>query len=124
MIQSLDRELIEEIARLDPDHPTAYVVGFQIGDLPVTSAGGAIVIEDWSFHERMLVEAKEKGRDLYVWTVNDLADQSDYLARGVDGIITDEVGRAVAARERMASGPVGLYLERARGLVGIGLGLE
>ncbi|MPV37207.1 glycerophosphodiester phosphodiesterase family protein [Georgenia subflava] len=120
MIQSLDRELVEEVARLDPDRSTAYVVGFQIGDLPVTSSGGAVVIEDWSYHDRMLLEANRKGRELYVWTVNDVGALRDYLARGVDGVITDEVGRAVRARERLAAGPVALYLELARGLVAIG----
>lgn len=116
MIQSLDRGLIEEIARLDPDRPTAYVVGFQIGDLPDTTTG-AVVIEDWSVTDEMLVQAHGQGRDLYVWTVNDLADLSDYLSRGVDGVITDEVARAAAARERLSSGPVAFYLERARGLL-------
>src|SRR5699024_8562402 len=82
------------------------------------------VIEDWSFHDGMLGEAREKGRGLYVWTVNDLSDQRDYLARGVDGIITDEVDRAVAARERLHAGAVMLYLEQAQRLIGIGLGLE
>ena len=124
MVQSLDRELVREFARLDPERQTAYVVGFQIGDLPRTGAGGAVVIEDWSFHDGMLGEAREKGRGLYVWTVNDLSDQRDYLARGVDGIITDEVDRAVAARERLHAGAVMLYLEQAQGLIGIGLGLE
>lgn len=124
MVQSLDRGLVEEVARLDPDRPTAFVVGFQIGDLPRTSADGAVVIEDWSYHDGMLGEAREKGRGLYVWTVNDLADQRNYLARGVDGIITDEIDRAVDAREHLHSGPIMLYLERARGLIGIGLGLE
>lgn len=118
MLQSLDRGLIEEITRIDPDRSTAYVVGVQIGDLPSTTTG-AVVIEDWSFHDRMLDEAHAQGRDLYVWTVNDVGPLSDYLARGVDGIITDRVGRAAAARERLASGPVLLYLERARGLVAI-----
>jgi glycerophosphoryl diester phosphodiesterase len=119
MIQSLDRELIHEIARLDPDRPTAYVVGFQIGDLPSTTTG-AVVIEEWSFDDRMLGEAHEQGRDLYVWTLNDVDDLSVNLARGVDGVITDEVARATAARRRLASGPIMLYLERARGLVAIG----
>ncbi len=119
MIQSLDRGLIEEIARLDPERPTAYVVGFQVGELPPTSTG-AVVIEDWSVDDQMLVDAHAQGRDLYVWTVNDLADLTDHLARGVDGVITDEVARASAARARLVSGPVPLYLERARGLVTIG----
>jgi glycerophosphoryl diester phosphodiesterase len=119
MIQSLDRELIHEIARLDPDRPTAYVVGFQIGDLPATTTG-AVVIEEWSFHDGMLSEAHEQSRDLYVWTLNDVDALSVYLARGVDGVITDEVGRAAAARRRLAAGPIRFYLERARGLVAIG----
>lgn len=119
LIQSLDRGLIEQIARLDPQRPSAFVVGFQIGELPRTSTG-AVVIEDWSFREEMLVEAHEQGRDLFVWTVNDLGPLSDYLARGVDGIITDQVSRAVDARERQDAGPVSFYLERARGLVAIG----
>lgn len=119
MIQSLDRGLVEEIAQLDPDRPTAFVVGFQIGELPGTGTG-AVVIEDWSFEHEMLVEAHRQGRDLYVWTVNDLGRLRDYLVRGVDGVITDEVSRAVAARDRLGSGPVPFYLERARGLVAIG----
>src|SRR5699024_1873181 len=116
---SLDRDLIEKIARIDPDRPTAYVVGFQIGDLPPTTTG-AVVIEDWSYHDRMLVEANNKGRRLYVWTVNDVGVIRDYLARGADGVITDEVGRAAAARDRLHSGPVIFYLEGARGLAAIG----
>ncbi|MCK0110697.1 hypothetical protein MWU75_00880 [Ornithinimicrobium sp. F0845] len=119
MIQSLDRSLIEEIARLDPERPTAYVVGFQIGELPPTSTG-AVVIEAWSVSDEMLVDAHAQDRDLYVWTVNDLGDLTDHLARGVDGVITDEVARASAARERLVSGPVPLYVERARGLVTLG----
>lgn len=118
LIQSLDRDLIEEVARLDPDRPTAYVVGFQIGELPPTTTG-AVVIEDWSVNDQMLVQAHRQGRDLYVWTVNDLADLSDYLSRGVDGVITDEVTRAAAARERLSSGPVAFYVERARALVAL-----
>lgn len=118
MIQSIDRDLIEEIARLDPDRGTAYVVGFQIGNLPATSTG-AVVIEDWSVHDRMLIEARRQGRDLYTWTVNEVGPLSDHMSRGVDGVITDEVDRAVAVRDRVTADSVTFYLERARGLVAI-----
>ena len=119
MIQSLDRDLIEKIARLDAKRTTAHVVGFQIGDLPATSTG-AVVIEDWSFHRRMLTEAHQQGRELYTWTVNDVGDLSDDLAGGVDAVITDEVERAVATKERLGSDPITFYLERARGLMAVG----
>jgi len=119
MIQSLDRDLIEKIARLDAKRSTAYVVGFQIGDLPTTSTG-AVVIENWSYHRRMLTQAHQQGRDLYTWTVNDVGDLSDDLSGGVDAVITDEVGRAIATQKRLGSGPITFYLERARGLIAIG----
>ena len=118
MIQSLDRDFIEEVTRLDPDRRTAYVVGFQIGNLPTTSTD-AVVIEDWSVHERMLHEAHRQGRDLYTWTVNEVGLLSDHMAGGADGVITDEVDRAVAVRERLTADPVTFYLERARGLVAV-----
>jgi glycerophosphoryl diester phosphodiesterase len=95
------------------------VVGLQIGVLPATTTG-AVVIEEWSVDDRMLGEAHEQGRDLCVWTLSDVDDVSVYLVRGVDGGITDEVGRAAAARKRLASGRMMFYLERVRGLVAIG----
>lgn len=116
MIQSLDRALIEEIARVDPYRPTAFVVALQIGDLPPTGTG-AVVVEDWSYDDCMLRAAHDQGRQVYIWTVNDVGAIRHYLGRGVDGIITDEVARATSARERLRSGPVGSYLERAIGLI-------
>src|SRR5699024_7484516 len=114
MIQSLDRGLIEQITRLDAKRSTAFVVGFQIGDLPTTSTG-AVVIEDWSFHRRMLAEAPKQGRQLYTWTVNDVGDLSDNLAGGVDAGITDGVGRAGETKARLGSGANACYLYPARG---------
>ncbi|MGC5628096.1 glycerophosphodiester phosphodiesterase family protein [Georgenia sp. Z1344] len=118
MIQSLDRELIEEITRIDPDRRTAYVVGFQVGELPATITD-AVVIENWSLDDRMLEQARAQGRELYVWTVNDLGPLRERLAGGADAVITDDVGLAAETRERLAGGPVALYLELASGLVAV-----
>lgn len=118
MVQSLDRELIEELDQLDPDRPTAFVVGLQIGSLPASSTD-TVVLEDWSVRDRMVSEARRQDRDLFTWTVNDVTPLRDQMVRGVDGVITDEVDRAVATRDRLNADPVTFYLERARGLVAI-----
>jgi len=68
-----ERELIEQIADVDPNRSTAYVVGFRSAISP-----------------------------------------------SPDGVITDDVTQAVETKQRLTSGPVTLYLERARGLVAIG----
>src|SRR5699024_1146722 len=85
MIQSLDRDLIEKIARLDANRTTAHVVGFQIGDLPATSTG-AVVIEDWSFARRMLTDAHRQGRGPCTWTANDSGDLSIDRPGAVDAV--------------------------------------
>ena len=119
MIQSLDRDLIDDIGRIDPDRDTAHVVGFQVGGLPAGSSDSAAVIEDWSYTDRIRTEARRDGRGLYVWTVNDLDLLNDYVARGVDGIITDEVALAETSRQRIGAGPIAFYFARARGFVAI-----
>ena len=98
MIFSFKREVVETLARLEPQLPTTWLIGQMpwreeerratiaqalsarvsaIG-LPATRVDPAIV--------RM---AHESGFPIFVWTVNDPADMR-YLKRiGVDGIITD-----------------------------------
>lgn len=121
IVQSLDRGLIEEIAAIDPLRPTAFVVGLQLGDLP-ESAAGAVVIEDWSYSDSMLSVAHQAGRGLYVWTVDDPQLIGDYLARGVDGIITDEVASAVTQRrlQNAITNPVSIYLKQVSRLIRVG----
>lgn len=119
MVQSLDRDMVEEITRLAPNRPTAYVVGFQLGSLPATSAD-AVVLEDWSVQDHMIAQAAEQGRLLFTWTVNDIGPMRDQMTRGVDGLVTDRIEAAVATRERLTGDPVSYYVERAVGLMAIG----
>lgn len=121
MIQSLDHDLITRIRTLDPERATAYVVGLQLGDLPRTGAD-AIVIEDWSYDSTMLATAHAQRQLVYVWTVNDPSLITDYLNRGVDGIITDNIETAVALRQvaRDVTNPVSRYLQQALRRVALG----
>ena len=52
------------------------------------------------------VSSVAEKKDVYVWTVNDAANMSRMVARGVDGIITDEPAlakRVLAERAELSS---------------------
>ena len=48
----------------------------------------------------MTRSAKASGKQVYVWTVNDLASMARMVSRGVDGLITDYPGVARLLLER------------------------
>lgn len=114
MIQSLDVGVVDDVIAADPARTVVLVTGFQIGDAPSTGAA-AVAIEDWSYSDEMLVRLHGEGRQLFVWTVDDIGLVNDYLARGVDGVITDRVSEAVTAREldNTITNPVTRYLAEA-----------
>lgn len=112
LVQSLDRDLIEEVGDLRPDLEVGYVVPFNLGRLPSTRAD-FVVVEEWSYSDRLGREGGDADKPVLIWTINDVGLIRDYVRRGVDGIITDEVGTAVADRQISAvvDSPVGLLLD-------------
>jgi glycerophosphoryl diester phosphodiesterase len=65
---------------------------YQYGVLPVTS-------------RRVVNAAHEAGLEVHVWTINDPAEASHWLSRGVDGIMSDDpaaIVSAVQSRRRAA----------------------
>lgn len=113
-MQSLDADVVAGVEAADPERVTAFVVGLQLGDLPSTPAD-AIVIEDWSYSDAMLASARVLDQELLVWTIDDLALLEDYIGRGVDGVITDEVPVAVGVRTVAdeITNDVSLYITRS-----------
>ncbi|WP_269937473.1 glycerophosphodiester phosphodiesterase family protein [Arthrobacter sp. HY1533] len=114
MVQSLDAGIVAGIVSQDPSRQAILVTGFQIGNAPRTPAAG-VAIEDWSYSDQMLVRLHDEGKKLFVWTINDPALIRDYMGRGVDGIITDNVAGAITTRQLSESitNPVSRYLESA-----------
>ena len=47
----------------------------------------------------LIVRAHPRGKDVHVWTVNDLQEMSLMIGKGVDHIITDEPGKLVRLLE-------------------------
>ena len=49
---------------------------------------------------RFRAEARRRGRRIYVWTVNDEGWMEWCVRKGLDGVITDDVGRFGEVRDR------------------------
>ena len=85
---SLDLSVMEKIEQLAPEIQTGYVIPLQIGNFDKNKVD-FWVIEDFSYRERLALEAKYLKKSLYVWTVNDEDQIEKYLNSSVDGMITD-----------------------------------
>lgn len=85
---SLDLSVMEKIEQLAPEIQTGYVIPLQIGNFDKNKVD-FWVIEDFSYRERLALEAKYLKKSLYVWTVNDEDQIEKYLNSSVNGMITD-----------------------------------
>ena len=81
-------EIMEEIETLAPEIETGHIIALQFGVFADENVD-FFVIEDFTFNDILNEDAKEKGKDIFVWTINDSETIIKYLHKSVDGIITD-----------------------------------
>ena len=48
------------------------------------------IIEDFSYRDRLVEQARKENKQVFVWTINDPALITKYLQSPADAIITDE----------------------------------
>ncbi len=87
-VMSLNKDVMVELNKKEPDIDTGYVIPIQFGSFN-NIAVDFYVIEDFSFSKYLLREAKIEKKNVFVWTINDQEDMTRYLQTPVDGIITD-----------------------------------
>ena len=58
-----------------------------------------VVIEQYFVTERLIEQAKQQGKQLFVWTVNDARGLQKYLEYNIDGIITNHPDEANNIRQ-------------------------
>lgn len=90
MVVSFDLKLMEEVKKILPELKTGYIMPLLLGDLPDTNVD-FYALEDFSYNEKIAIQAKIKKKKLLIWTVNDIIKIRKYLRQPVDGIITDEL---------------------------------
>jgi glycerophosphoryl diester phosphodiesterase len=89
MVTSFEKPVIEKVKKIDPDLITGFI--FDEEHPPDIFEG------NWEYvcskrnivDEEFVQQAKQKGKKIFVWTVNYPAEMKKLIALGVDGIITD-----------------------------------
>ena len=86
---SLNPKVVEELEIKAPNLETGYVIPLQFGNFHQSNVD-FFVIEDFSYRDRLVEQAKKQNRKVFVWTINDSALITKYLQSPANGIITDE----------------------------------
>ena len=98
-IQSLSLPIAKKVKELEPRLKVGPVYALNLGDLPETDLD-FISMEQYFATERIIEQAKERDKPLFVWTVNEPRDLHRLLEQDVHGIITNEPDEASEQRER------------------------
>ena len=86
---SLNSKVMEELETKVPNLETGYVIPLQFGNFHHSNVD-FFVIEDFSYRDRLVEQARKENKQVFVWTINNLALITKYLQSPADGIITDE----------------------------------
>ena len=86
---SLNSKVIEELETKAPNLETGYVIPLQFGNFHHSNVD-FFVIEDFSYRDRLVEQAKKENKQVFIWTINDPALITKYLQSPADAIITDE----------------------------------
>ena len=86
---SLNSKVMEELETKVPNLETGYVIPLQFGNFHHSNVN-FFVIEDFSYRDRLVEQARKENKQVFVWTINDPALITKYLQSPADAIITDE----------------------------------
>lgn len=88
VVTSLDYDILQEVEKLNPDIKTGYIIFLTSGDLSTLNVD-FYSIEESNVNEGFVIDAHEIGREVHVWTINNVDDLERLVFLGVDNIITD-----------------------------------
>lgn len=104
-VMSLKYDAVRKMRELRPQWPLGLLTGRALGDL--TAADADFLAVNAAMASRAFIRSAHlAGKQVYVWTLNDLASMSRMVSRGADGLITDHPGMArqlLAQRSELSS---------------------
>ena len=113
---SLDLKVMEELESKAPQLETGYIIPFQFGKFSNNNVD-FFAIEDFSFSDTLVEQAKSQNKSVYVWTINDPSLITKYLQSPANGIITDEPVQVRETKEKLEKN--NSYFDRVLRLVGL-----
>jgi len=105
VIMSLEFREVQEVRRLDPGVTVGFTPAVSLGDLTRLDCDFLAVSASMA-RDSLIGAAHAAGKEVYVWTVNEPADISLMIDRGVDSIITDDpaaAARVLAERAELSN---------------------
>ena len=97
---SLKYDAIQKVRGLRPGWTLGLLTAKAVGDLTRLDAD-FLAVHAGLATPRFIKSAHARGKDVFVWTVNDQVQMATMVGRGVDGIITDEPALAREVLERL-----------------------
>ena len=98
LIQTLNESIVQLVKQTSPETTTGILVALNIGNLPDTKAD-FIGLEEFSVNQRLIKQAQNEDKNLFVWTVNQEYLIQNALRMNVDGIITNNPLQAIKLRQ-------------------------
>lgn len=102
VVMSLKYGGIRKIRALRPDWRIGLLTATALGDLTRLDAD-FLAVNAGLATPTFVSSAHRRGKDAYVWTVNERIDMARFISRGIDGLITDEPAAAREVRDAMAA---------------------
>ena len=91
VISSFNYDSLKKIKHIDPTIQTVYITDVAAGHIEELVMADAYAIEPTFVTEAMIDTLHNRGKELWVWTVNNKANATRMIRHGVDNIITDRV---------------------------------
>ena len=113
---SLDLKIMEELESKAPQLETGYIIPFQFGKFSNNNVD-FFAIEDFSFSNSLVEQAKKQNKSVYVWTINEPSLITKYLQSPANGIITDEPTQVKETKEKLEKN--NSYFDRVLRLAGL-----
>jgi glycerophosphoryl diester phosphodiesterase len=112
LVASLDVPAVREAKRINPKLTTAAIVTVAVGDLAQLDVD-VLSVNKRLIDERFLREARDHGKGVLVWTVNDPREMETLIELGAGRIITNTPTALVRLRNERADLTIGGRLIRA-----------